>query len=146
MDISVDFIEICKTNARRENVAVNFVQGNVSSMVFEDNTFDFIFCSAVFKNLKEPVTALSEMYRVLKNSGIALIVDMNHDVSKEILAAEAAKISKNGFERWFMINTFKSLCKGAYTKNELENMIKQTTFKKNEIIEGGIGFYIYLYK
>jgi ubiquinone/menaquinone biosynthesis C-methylase UbiE len=146
MDISADFIEICKANAERENVNINFLQGNVSSMVFEDNTFDFIFCSAAFKNFKDPVTALCEMYRVLKNSGIALIVDMNHDVSKETLAKEAAKISKNGFERWFMINAFKGLCKGAYTKNELENMIKQTTFKKNEIIEEGIGFYIYLYK
>jgi ubiquinone/menaquinone biosynthesis C-methylase UbiE len=146
MDISADFIEICKTNALRENVAVTFVQGNVSSMAFEDNTFDFIFCSAAFKNFKEPVTALREMYRTLKDGGIALIVDMNHDVSQETLAAEAAKISKNGFERWFMIHTFKGLCKGAYTKNELENMIKQTPFKQNKIIESGIGFYLYLYK
>jgi hypothetical protein len=42
--------------------------------------------------------------------------------------------------------TFKGLCKAAYSKTELENMIKQTTFNKNEIKEGGIGFYIYLYK
>jgi ubiquinone/menaquinone biosynthesis C-methylase UbiE len=146
MDISADFIEICKTNARRENVAVHFVQGTVSSMVFEDAAFDFIFCSAAFKNFKEPVTALREMYRVLKTGGIALIADMNHDVSQETLAAAAAKISKNGFERWFMIHTFKSLCKGAYTKNELERMITQTPFNKNTIIERGIGFYIYLYK
>jgi ubiquinone/menaquinone biosynthesis C-methylase UbiE len=66
MDISADFIEICKTNVQRENVNVTFVQGNVSSMSFKDNTFDFIFCSAAFKNFKEPVVALCEMYRVLK--------------------------------------------------------------------------------
>jgi ubiquinone/menaquinone biosynthesis C-methylase UbiE len=146
MDISADFIEICKNNAQRENVNVSFVQGNVSAMQFEDNSFDFIFCSAAFKNFKEPIIALKEMYRVLKNNGIVLICDMNHDVSKEKLAEEAAKISKSGFERWFMKNTFKGLCKGAYSKNELENMIKETLFKKNEIREVGIGFYIYLYK
>jgi ubiquinone/menaquinone biosynthesis C-methylase UbiE len=146
MDISADFINICKTNAQRENVNINFVQGNVSSMVFEDNTFDFIFCSAAFKNFKEPVTALHEMYRVLKNNGTVLIVDMNHDVSKETLAEEAAKISKSGFERWFMKNTFKGLCKGAYSRTELENMIRQTSFNKSKIQEVGIGFYIYLYK
>jgi ubiquinone/menaquinone biosynthesis C-methylase UbiE len=115
-------------------------------MPFEDKTFDFIFCSAAFKNFKEPVTALCEMYRVLKDNGIALIVDMNHDVSKEKLAEEAARISKSGFERWFVRNTFKGLCKGAYSKTELANMIKQTSFNKNEIKEIGIGFYIYLYK
>jgi ubiquinone/menaquinone biosynthesis C-methylase UbiE len=146
MDISFDFIEICKNNSKRENVNITFVQGNVSSMAFEDNTFDFVFCSAAFKNFKEPVTALREMYRVLKNNGIALIVDMNHDVSKEKLAEEAAKISKSGMERLFMKITFKGLCKGAYSKNELENMIKETLFNRNEIKEEGIGLYIYLYK
>ena len=100
----------------------------------------FYFCSAAFKNFKEPVRALGEMYRVLKNHGIALIVDMNHDISKEKLEKEARKYSKPSFERWFMIMTFKGLCK------ELEEMIKQTLFNKNEIKEEGIEFYIYLYK
>jgi hypothetical protein len=71
---------------------------------------------------------------------------MNHDVSKEALKAEAMRISKSGFERWFMKNTFKGLAKGAYTRNELENMIKETSFNKHEIKEVGVGFYIYLYK
>jgi len=146
MDISADFVEICKTNAKRENISVNFLQGNVSKMPFEDNTFNFIFCSAALKNFKEPVMALCEMYRVLKNNGIVLIVDMNHDVSKETLNEAAAKGSKHGFERWFMKMTFKVLCNAAYSKNELENIIKQTAFNRNEIKEGGIGFYIYLYK
>jgi ubiquinone/menaquinone biosynthesis C-methylase UbiE len=122
------------------------VQGNVSAMPFDDGVYDFIFCSAAFKNFKEPITALREMCRVLKTGGIVLIVDMNHDVSKEKLAEEAAKISKTGFERWFMKNSFKRLSKGAYSKNELENFIKETSFKKSEIKEMGIGFYIYLYK
>jgi ubiquinone/menaquinone biosynthesis C-methylase UbiE len=145
MDISADFVNICKINAQRENVNINFVQGNVSAMPFDDGVYDFIFCSAAFKNFKEPVIALREMCRVLKTGGIVLIVDMNHDVSKEKLAEEAAKISKTGFERWFMKNSFKRLSKGAYSKNELENFIKETSFKKSEK-EMGIGFYIYLYK
>jgi ubiquinone/menaquinone biosynthesis C-methylase UbiE len=146
MDISADFVEICKTNAARENVSINFVQGNVSQMPFADKTFDFIFCSAAFKNFKEPVRALGEMHRVLKNNGIALIVDMNHDAPKEKLIEAAEKISKSGLERWFMVMTFKGLSKGAYSRKELEEMIKQTPFNKNEIKEGGIGFYIFLYK
>ena len=146
MDISADFIEICKNNAKRENVDITFLQGNVSKMYFEKNTFDFIFCSAAFKNFKEPIVALQEMHRVLKDNGIALIIDMNHDISKEALNAEATKISKSGFERWFMKSTFKGLCKGAYSKNELNNMIKETSFVKCEIKEIGISLYIYLHK
>lgn len=146
MDISADFVEICKVNAKRENVNITFLQGNVSEMPFEDNIFDFIVCSAAFKNFKEPVMALQEMYRVLKKNGIGLILDMNRNVSKEKLDEEAEKISKSGFERWFMKNTFKGLCKGAYTKEEFEGMIKKTAFSKNEIKEIGIGLYVYLYK
>lgn len=146
MDISADFIEICKANAEREQVAINFLQGNVSHMPFENGTFDFIFCSAAFKNFKEPVTALREMHRVLKNTGIALIVDMNHDASKAALNEMAAKSSKPGFERWFMKNTFRGLCNAAYSKTEFETMIKQTLFIYHEIDADGIGFYIYLYK
>jgi ubiquinone/menaquinone biosynthesis C-methylase UbiE len=146
MDISADFVEICKTNAARENVNITFVQGNVSAMPFEENTFDFLVCSAAFKNFKEPVVALREMYRVLKKGGIGLIIDMRRDATKEGLKEEATKISKSGFERMFMIQTFKGLCKYAYTKTEIEEIIKQTSFIKNEIQESNIGFYIYLYK
>jgi ubiquinone/menaquinone biosynthesis C-methylase UbiE len=146
MDISADFVEICKTNAKRENVNVTFVQGNVSAMPFKDNKFDFIVCSAAFKNFKEPVIAVREMYRVLKSSGIALIIDMNRNAPKETVEAEAAKASRSGFERWFQKNTFMQLCKTDYTKNEFEEIIKQTSFTKNDIKEIGIGLLVYIYK
>ncbi|GHU87194.1 methyltransferase type 11 [Spirochaetia bacterium] len=146
MDISADFVEICKTNAKRENVNVTFVQGNVSAMPFEDSIFDFIVCSAAFKNFREPVMAIREMYRVLKNNGIALILDMNRNAPKEMIEAEAAKTSRPGFERWFMKTTFRYLCKSAYTKDEFEKIIKQTSFNKTDIKEMGIGLLVYTYK
>jgi len=146
MDISPDFVEICKTNAKNENVNVTFLEGNVSAMPFEENKFDFIFCSAAFKNFKEPVVALKEMYRVLKNSGIVLIVDMRRDVTKQGLEEEVKKITKTGFERFWVKRTFKNLAKYAYKKDEFIEMIKQTPFAKNEIQESGIGFYVFLYK
>lgn len=146
MDLSADFVEICKINAKRENVNVTFIEGNVSAMPFEENSFDFIICSAAFKNFKEPVKALQEMYRVLKKGGIVLIIDMRGDATKKEIREEAINLSKSGFERMFMIRIFKSLCKYAYTKTEMEEMIKQTPFIKNEIKESSISFYAYLYK
>jgi hypothetical protein len=35
---------------------------------------------------------------------------------------------------------------GAYTKDEITTLISKTTFKKYDIKEKGIGFYIYLIK
>ena len=46
-------------------------------MPLPDNAFDFSFCSWSFKNFKEPLKALNEVYRVLKPGGKALIVDLN---------------------------------------------------------------------
>jgi len=146
MDISPDFVKICKTNAEKENVDVSFLEGNVSAMPFEANAFDFVFCSAAFKNFKEPVIALQEMHRVLKTGGIGLIVDMRRDVTKQGLAEEVDKISKPGFERFWVKNTFRNLARYAYVKEEFIEMIKQTSFEKYEIKESGIGFYIYLYR
>ncbi|GHU22873.1 methyltransferase type 11 [Spirochaetia bacterium] len=146
MDISPDFIEICKANAKTEKANIDFVVGNVSSMTFENDIFDFIMCTAAFKNFKEPIVALKEMYRVLTVGGIAFIGDMNRKVSEKVLEEAARSISKSRFETWFMMNTFKMLKKSAYSREEFERMIKQTPFSRHEIFEDGIGFGIYLYK
>ena len=146
IDISADMIKICKKNAEREKVNINFIQGNVTAMNLEEESFDFIFCSAAFKNFKEPVLALKEMHRVLRKGGIVLISDLRRDISKESLEEQVNKISKHGFERLMVKMTFKSLARYAYTRNEFVEMIKQTAFEKNEIKETGTGFYIYLYK
>ena len=146
MDISEDFIKICKTNAQNENVNISFLTGNVSQMHFDDNSFDFIFCSAAFKNFKEPVKALKEMHRVLKEGGVALITDMRRDSTKEGLKAEAARISKSGFERMFMVSTFKMLCKSAYTVTEMESMLAETAFAGHEVKLGNISFFLYMHK
>src|SRR4029079_6128898 len=77
LDISKDFVEIAKRNAREAGVEVEFRQGSVGDVPFPEDTFDFIICTAAFKNFKEPLEALSQMHRVLKPGGTALVVDMN---------------------------------------------------------------------
>ena len=146
MDLSADFISICKVNAKQENVKVNFIEGNVSDMPFPENTFDFIICSAAFKNFKDPVKAINEMYRVLNTNGIALIIDMNRIVSKQVLNDEAKKASKGFFEYIFMKNVFKILKKGAYSKEEFIEILQDCNFSNNEIKEVGLELKVYLYK
>ncbi len=81
MDISEDFVNIARKNAKEACVDVEFQQGNVSNMPFTDSTFDFIVCTAAFKNFKDPAMALNEMQRVLKKNGTVLIIDMNRNIS-----------------------------------------------------------------
>jgi ubiquinone/menaquinone biosynthesis C-methylase UbiE len=72
LDISETFVRIAQTNARAENVDVDFQHGNASAIPFSDASFDFIVCRAAFKNFTDPVGALDEMFRVLAPGGSRL--------------------------------------------------------------------------
>lgn len=149
LDISKDFIKIAQRNAKVEGVlgGVEFRHGNVADMPFPDNAFDFIICTAAFKNFKEPFRALNQMYRVLKSGGTALIIDMNRNVSNQQIENYTANIEANGISKLFMKLIFKYFLRnGAYTKDEFICLISRTAFKQYDIKEEGIGFYIYLTK
>jgi ubiquinone/menaquinone biosynthesis C-methylase UbiE len=147
LDISKDFVEIARRNAKEACVEVEFRQGSVADIPFSDNTFDFIVCTAAFKNFKEPSKALSEMYRVLKSGGTALIVDMNRNTSNQQIEDYTKSIGAKGIHKLFTKLIFKYLLRnGAYTKDEFMNLISKTLFKEYDIKEKGIGFYVYLRK
>ncbi|MDR1902691.1 MAG: class I SAM-dependent methyltransferase [Treponema sp.] len=147
MDLSADFIEICKANAARERATVDFVQGNVSSMPFDENKFDFLFCSAAFKNFHDPASALREMYRVLKPGGKGLILDMNKDTTAATRKAAVDKMNLGFFNRLFMAFSFAFILRdGAYRKSDFEAMLAASPFEKWNIEESGISLYVYLYK
>lgn len=43
------------------------IQGDAESLPFKDNSFDIVFCSNLLHHLKNPQTAVREMWRVAKN-------------------------------------------------------------------------------
>lgn len=143
MDISQDLVDICTENAKQAGANINFVQGNVSSMPFADNTFSFIVCVLAFKNFKEPVKALEEMYRVLKPGGTALIMDLNKQASMKATKRVAENMGLRGFKACIAGAIQRSL---AYSRNELEAFISQTKFKDLEIKDTDMGFSIFLKK
>lgn len=147
LDISKDFVEIAKRNAKEAGVDVEFRQGSVSDIPFPDSEFDFIICTAAFKNFKEPVRALDQMHRVLRPGGTALIVDMKRNASDQQIDDYTEKMRAKGTEKLFMKLMFKYFLRnGAYTRDEFIDLISKTAFKKYDIKEEGIGFYVYLGK
>lgn len=116
-------------------------------MPFGNDTFDFIFCRAAFKNFSEPKRALKEMNRVLKPGGQALIIDLRRDASKESIN-EAVKSMQLGVVNGVLTKlTFRCmLLKRAYTKSEFEEMVSETEFHGIEIREDLIGMEILLSK
>ena len=58
------------------NTFENKVQGFAEDLPFEDNSFDNVFCSFVWRNVSNTNKALHEVYRVLRPGGKFVLLDM----------------------------------------------------------------------
>jgi len=147
LDISKSFVEIARKNAAEAGLKIDFREGNASAMPFKENTFDFTFCQAAFKNFSEPVKAISEMYRVLKPGGVAVILDMRSDASAEDIEQEVNGMGLDRINRFMVKWTFdQMLLKTAYSVESMKSMIAQTPFEKHKLTVKGIGFQTWLEK
>jgi ubiquinone/menaquinone biosynthesis C-methylase UbiE len=147
LDISESFVKIARSNAESAGVDVDFRHGNASEMPFKDTQFDFVFCSAAFKNFTDPVGALREMHRVLRPGGKALVIDLRKDASMDEIDSEVDRIGGNGLNKFIIRFTFKNmLLKRAYVKDQIEQFVSQTPFKSARIDQNRLGMEILLTK
>jgi ubiquinone/menaquinone biosynthesis C-methylase UbiE len=141
MDISQTMVDIAAENATVAGVEIDFRRGNASAMPFENGVFDFVYCSAAFKNFSEPVKALDEINRVLRPGGEAKIVDLRKDVSLDEIDAYVRQSGRTWIDAWITRWTFRNmLIKRAYTLEEFREMAEKSRFGGCEIRVGAIGF------
>ncbi len=147
LDISKTFIEIATANAAKAGVRVDFRHGNASSMPFADDSFDFLVCSAAFKNFTEPKRALEEMYRVLRPGGRALIVDLRGDAPQGAINQAVKSMHIGPVNAIITKLTFRfMLLKRAYTGSSFEKLVAETKFSGVQIREEQIALEILLTK
>ena len=147
LDISRTFVEIARRNARKASVEVDFRVGNASEMPFAGDAFDYILCRAAFKNFAEPGKALREMNRVLKPGGLARIIDLRGDTSKQELSHAVDDMHLGLVNTVITKLTFRHmLLKRAYTKAEFERMLDGVEFRSADIVENGTGLEVRLIK
>ena len=147
LDISRSFVEIARRNAREAGLQIDFRQGNASAMPFPDETFDFTFCQAAFKNFSEPVKAIREMYRVLKPGGVAVISDLRRDASSAEIEREVKGMNLGPINAFMVKWTFDHmLLKSAYRIEEMKALAAQTPCGKCRIEIDGVGFQAWLEK
>ena len=116
-------------------------------MPFQDNTFDFTFCQAAFKNFSDPVRAIAEMHRVLRPGGLSVISDLRRDASAAEIEREIKGMGIGPLNRFLVRWTFRNmLLKSAYTVNEMQSMVAETPFGHCKITVDGLGFYVWLEK
>jgi ubiquinone/menaquinone biosynthesis C-methylase UbiE len=145
LDISKSFVEIARQKARAAHVDVDFRLGDAAHMPFEDETFDFAFCQAAFKNFSQPVRAIAEMYRVLRPGGTAVIIDLRRDASHEAVDRYVTNMRLGRVDELMTRLTFhQMLLKSAYTQKEMSDFVSQTPFGTCKIELNDIGFEVWL--
>lgn len=78
IDYSEKMLEKAVENTRHRNICAEFIKMDAQHLEFEDNSFDIIVSRDVFWNLDNPEAAYSELIRVLKPGGKALVADGNY--------------------------------------------------------------------
>jgi ubiquinone/menaquinone biosynthesis C-methylase UbiE len=141
LDISRTLVEIATENARNAGANIDFRLGNASAMPFSPESFDFVYCSAAFKNFSAPDKALEEMYRVLRPGGQAAIADLCKDASLDEIDKYVKLSGRSRIDAWFTRWTFRHvLLKRAYSKDEFIQMAKRSRFGACQIEASMIGF------
>jgi ubiquinone/menaquinone biosynthesis C-methylase UbiE len=145
VDISRTFVRIAGENAHKVGLSIDFEQGDAADLPFPAEQFDFIVCRAAFKNFARPLAALDEMYRVLNDGGIALIVDLRKDFSPE--AVNDYVQDKGVIAGAFIKLTFNTMLKKrAYTKESMADLVARSRFRQGDIRLDPMGFEVWLRK
>ncbi len=145
VDISKTFVQIAQRNADADGVQALFELGNAAALPVEDGSVDFVVCRAAFKNFSEPVKALSEMRRVLRPGGTALLIDMRRDVNVGELKRYVDGLRVNLLNRWFIMLVFRGmLIKRAYRLQEIRTMAIEAGWTDPRIDSSPVGFEAWL--
>jgi demethylmenaquinone methyltransferase/2-methoxy-6-polyprenyl-1,4-benzoquinol methylase len=75
--VAVDFSSGMIAEGRRKHTNIEFIEADAEKLPFGDNEFDAVTISFGLRNVRNPKTALSEMYRVLKPGGRLVICEFS---------------------------------------------------------------------
>jgi ubiquinone/menaquinone biosynthesis C-methylase UbiE len=146
LDISRTFVEIATENAKQAAVTADFRQGDAASMPFGAESFDFVICQAAFKNFTRPASALSEMHRVLRAGGTAVIQDMSSAASHADIEDEVKKMGLGVFRAFTTKATLEMLRRRAYSPAAFKRLASESPFLTCEVKTEGIGLEVRLTK
>ena len=146
LDISHTFVQIAGDNARQAGVKVDFQQGDVAVMPFAAESFDLVICQAAFKNFVHPASALSEMHRVLRTGGHAVIHDMSSEASHADIEKEVRGMELGWLSTFTTQATLEMLKRRAYTPATFERLVAASPFGAGEIQAEGMSLVVRMQK
>ena len=153
IDISMDGLELAEKKAKLANPNVKYqkVQANAEQgLPTASNSADYVTCTNLLYTVNEPEKVLSEIYRVLKHGGYAVVTNFN----KNVLLPEGDFIKKinerfsleeaNDVKFWKDSNDLVNLSSGVLEKNyfskeELEQKMRSAGFEVEKVEETFLG-------
>jgi ubiquinone/menaquinone biosynthesis C-methylase UbiE len=78
-DFSQTAVEITRSLLKEANLPAQVVQADATALIFEDNTFDCVYCFGVLHHIPRVKKALSEIKRVLKPGGRVMAMLYHRD-------------------------------------------------------------------
>ena len=119
IDISEEQVSICKS----KNLDVQ--KANMTSLPFDDNSFDTIICIATYHHLetdKERKKSLEEMYRVLKPNGKLMLTVWAMEQDEK---SKRRFITSDSMVSWKLNNSIHYRYYHIYSEGMLEKEVKR---------------------
>lgn len=129
------------------NIFENKVLGTAENLPFDDNSFDNVFCSFVWRNISDTNKALSEIYRVVKPGGKFVLLDMTrpkNSILRIIHKIGSFKVLHLIGFLTFNLKEYKFLYKSLDFYPQPENHLKKNDFMDLKIERLGLFDFVYL--
>ena len=129
------------------NTFENKVLGSAENLPFEDNSFDNVFCSFVWRNVSDTNKALQEVHRVLRPGGKFILLDMTRPKNsflKMLHKIGTFKVLHLIGLLTFNLKEYRFLYKSLDFYPQPENHLKKDTFIDLQIERMGLFNFVYL--
>ena len=129
------------------NTFENKVLGSAENLPFEDNSFDNVFCSFVWRNVLDTNKALEEVHRVLKPGGKFILLDMTRPKNsflKILHKIGTFKVLHLIGLLTFNLKEYRFLYKSLDFYPQPEDHLKKDTFVDLKIERMGLFNFVYL--
>lgn len=126
----VDFSNQMLAIAKKKHENIDFLYGDAMNLQFNENQFDYVVMGFGLRNIKNKITVLNEVYRVLRQDGYFMHIDFGakNFASKifDFITLVCAKLFSNKYNAYeYLIESKKSFL----TPAELIKIYKKSGYK-----------------
>ena len=126
IDLSTNMLNIAKNNIKDANIdetKIILIKSDAKKLPFKNESFDLVISQNMLHHLPDPVLMLSEINRVVKNTGAILIRDVIRPPNKLIAKIYSYILGLN-YTNTMRIMYYESML-AAFSINEIKSLLNQ---------------------